>query len=83
MMYSSPNVIQNRNEHDLISDFESEIPFYLRTKELVKLLDDLSLDRNYDNNLLKIYSALEKYNFVDKKEVLAIKAWLNDLEKIK
>lgn len=41
MAYTSPNVTQLRNEHDLMQDFESESPMYLTNETIV---DKLSKD---------------------------------------
>ena len=35
MMYSSPNVIQNRNEHNLMSDFKSEYEMYIHNEKIL------------------------------------------------
>ena len=40
MMYSSPNVIQNRNEHDLISDFKSEYEMYIHNENILNFIEN-------------------------------------------
>jgi hypothetical protein len=40
MMYSSPNVIQNRNEHNLISDFKSEYEMYIHNETILNFIED-------------------------------------------
>ena len=39
MMYSSPNVIQNRNEHNLLSDFKSEIEMYIHNETILNIIE--------------------------------------------
>ena len=56
MMYSSPNVVQYRNEHSLIDDFKSEYEMYLHNE---KILDFIG------NNM-------EAYDVNSKKELLTI-----------
>lgn len=40
MMYASPNVIQNRNEHNLISDFKSEYEMYIHNENILNFIED-------------------------------------------
>jgi hypothetical protein len=40
IMYSSPNVIQNRNEHNLISDFKSEYEMYIHNENILNFIED-------------------------------------------
>jgi len=70
MMYSSPNVIQKRNEHDLISDFKSEYEMYIHNEYILNILDI----KNYKKKMLymiqsssklpEIYECLKNKNFV-------------------
>lgn len=38
MMYSSPNVVQNRNEHNLIQDFKSEYEMYIHNETIAAIV---------------------------------------------
>lgn len=38
MMYASPNVIQYRNQHDLMSDFKSEYEMYVHNENILKFI---------------------------------------------
>jgi FkbM family methyltransferase len=40
MMYSSPNVTQYRNEHDLMSDFKSEYEMYIHNENILNFIED-------------------------------------------
>jgi len=66
MMYSSPNVIQNRNEHNLISDFKSEYEMYIHNENILKFIEN----KNYlyiiqsASKLPDIYDCLRKRDFV-------------------
>ena len=40
MMYTSPNVIQNRNEHNLISDFKSEYEMYIHNENILNFIEN-------------------------------------------
>ena len=39
MAYTSPNVTQLRNEHDLIKDFESEYSMYIANEKILNIID--------------------------------------------
>ena len=39
MMYTSPNVTQNRNEHNLISDFKSEYEMYIHNETILNYIE--------------------------------------------
>lgn len=43
LMFSSPNVIQKRNEHNLMSDFRSEVEMFLHNETIVDTLEEISL----------------------------------------
>jgi hypothetical protein len=40
MMYSSPNVVQNRNEHNLINDFKSEYEMYIHNEKILDYIEN-------------------------------------------
>jgi len=79
--FHKATVYQERNEHDFMKDFESELPCYIQTEKVVSILENLSLTQNYESNLLKIYSALYKQKYVAEKELVILNAWLEDLKK--
>ena len=39
MLYTSPNVIQNRNEHNLIQDFKSEYEMYINNEKILNFIE--------------------------------------------
>ncbi len=67
MMYSSPNVIQNRNEHNLISDFKSEYEMYIHNEHILDFIED---NKKYlyiiqsASNLPDIYKCLKNCDYV-------------------
>lgn len=80
--FTQATVYQERNVHNLMKDFESEIPCYLQTKQVVEILDELALDKDYERNLTIIYRALQKANIVEVQELEILDAWLLDLKNI-
>lgn len=85
VVFHGPEVIQERNEHDLMRDFADEVDGYLRNKQLVHILTDLTLkpgDGHQCENLLSCYEGLVAQQFFAEKELILVKAWLTDLETI-
>jgi hypothetical protein len=39
-MYSSPNVIQRRNEHNLLNDFKSEYEMYIHNETILDYIEN-------------------------------------------
>jgi hypothetical protein len=76
-MYSSPNVIQNRNEHNLISDFKSEYEMYIHNENILDYIEN-----NIDNDitsikdvLLLIYNNLLLNNVITQKDIDILNKW--------
>jgi len=53
MMYSSPNVVQNRNEHNLINDFKSEYEMYIHNEKILDYIESNLEDKSNINELIK------------------------------
>jgi hypothetical protein len=73
---------QERNEHNLMLDFESEISMYQQTEEIVSVLDNaVKSNCSINENLVNAYSSLEKIHVVDPLELKLIDYWLSDISK--
>ena len=86
VLFHKPTMWQERNEHNLISDFEDEIPGYLHNEKICNALEGLSIKSGIDNlglNLTICYEKLVELGMIDKKELSLIDAWLDDLEKVR
>lgn len=79
LAFVSPSVYQERNEHDLMKDFLSEIECYLNVEKVVSILDRLSLTGIPTNDIRTIYEKLYKNGIVQEVELKALEAWLKDL----
>ena len=80
-----PEVVQERNPHDLMQDFNEEIPGYQRNRELVTVLMGLSLRNGAGNagaNLRDCYLALVAWEFFPPAELDLVDLWLRDLERV-
>lgn len=81
--FATSNTRQERNPHDYLRDFESEIPMYLHGEKAASIAQEVTRpDYTIEQNLLKIYIALAKERIVDKKELPVLKAWLSDIKDI-
>ena len=77
MMYSSPNVIQNRNEHNLISDFKSEYEMYIHNENILDYIENNIDDsvKSIKDMLLLIYNNLLLNNVIKQKDILILNRW--------
>jgi hypothetical protein len=82
LAFTSPVVRQDRNEHDLMSDFESEVPCQLHAHDVARLLRELTLGSDASDNMRCAYGALRENGIVQPNETNACDAWLSDIESI-
>ena len=85
IMFHSSNVYQKRNPHILMKDFKDEIPVYLNIDSIYQTLKKIRLKKgsnNYLSNLVKCYYQLCKKGYIDKKEMVSVKAWKEDIKKL-
>ena len=83
-MFTEALVWQERNQHNLMKDFEDEVPGYLQNNALVDLLASLKLREGVDfdsvsGNLVACYEALCANDIVGPAEVPLVRAWVSDL----
>jgi hypothetical protein len=82
VLYHEATVWQERNEHDLMRDFEDEIPGYLQNGRIRRLLEALELAPGVENipdNLRRCYGVLIREDLIDVKERALLDAWLHDV----
>jgi hypothetical protein len=83
--HSPSEVYQDRNEHDLLKDFEDEIPGYLKNDLIVEILSALKLKQGEENmcdNLLTCYHALVNKNILPLEEIHSLTQWIREYEEI-
>ena len=84
VLYHEPTVWQERNEHNLMKDFEDEIPGYTNNTRICKELGDLKLKQgteNICNNLITCYQRLVDIEVIGKEEMTLLNAWVKDISK--
>lgn len=78
--FTTATVFQDRNIHNYLKDFESEIPCYLFADKVIELANNSVKPSNtIAENLFKVYEALQKENIVKQEELEILSAWLKDV----
>lgn len=77
MAYTSPNVIQLRNEHDLMSDFKSEYSMYIANEKIIPIIQNgVENLKNNKEILYEIYKNLFDNNIITQLDLDICKEWL-------
>lgn len=85
ILFHNSTVIQERNDHNLLKDFQDEIDGYLNNQKIVNLLKELNLKSGVDNigeNLYECYSKLVEDAIIPEKELRLVENWLEDLQMV-
>ena len=78
--FGMATVVQDRNSHDLLRDFESELPMYLMPTETFESLQMAAArGKNVRESLRECYEELLRLKIVRKEELETLELWLNDL----
>jgi len=83
VVFHGPEVSQQRNVHNLMRDFTDEVPGYTRNREMVELLEGLTLARGaaeVGNNMMICYEKLIETGFFPAREIDLLSAWLHDVK---
>ena len=77
MMYTSPNVIQHRNQHDLMSDFKSEYEMYIHNETILNIIEkNTDTILSVKELLITIYNNLLSANIIKQADVDILKKWI-------
>jgi len=82
VVYHGPESVQRRNIHDLLRDFEDEIPGYLNSNRIKSILERVQLSSHADeigDNLHRCYEALIGAGIVPSREMPLVEGWLDDI----
>lgn len=81
--FTKATVVQKRNPHDYMKDFESEIPMYQYCSSVPELVSkSISASASISDNLFNAYKQLESKGVVTPREIETLEAWLFDLQNI-
>ena len=82
VLFHEATVWQERNDHNLMRDFQDEVPGYLHNRAIGATLDALPIEpgvQNLGENLRRCYTALVCMGVVGEAELPLLEAWLGDL----
>jgi hypothetical protein len=85
VLFHAPTVHQDRNFHDLMRDFEDEIPGYLENRQIAEILEKFDAEPGVENipgNMRGCYDRLAAAGILDEKEPDLLDLWLRDLAAI-
>lgn len=85
LAFHAADVIQDRNEHNLLRDFQDEVPGYINNARICTVLERLKLETGVESvgaNMRRCYEALVGEAIFPKKELRLIDGWLTDLKSI-
>jgi hypothetical protein len=81
--FTTATVVQERNPHDYMKDFLSEIPCYLHARNTVELTRTaVKKNASISENLHRAYTALRKASIVQPAELKSLEAWLHDVARL-
>lgn len=82
VVFHPPEVDQARNPHNLMRDFNDEVPGYESNDSIARILEDTKLEAGNDevaNNLVRCYESLVSHEIFPEKELPIVKAWIDDV----
>ena len=86
ILFHEPTVRQERNEHNLLHDFNDEIPGYLHNSKICEVLETLPLKSGVEKiggNLRVCYEKLVSMSLIGREELQLLDAWLEDIEQLR
>jgi hypothetical protein len=83
VIFHSPTVYQERNEHSLLRDFEDEISGYLLNDKIRLVLESLTLDATDMFRSVRLcYEALVNEKLIPSEELVILRGWERILKKL-
>jgi hypothetical protein len=80
--FTQATVKQERNPHDYMKDFISEIPCYLHGENVIDTISNqISSSFSIYENLVIAYEELFKKGIVERNELLLVNRWVSDIKK--
>lgn len=81
LAYRGPSMVQERNPHNLLRDFEAEVPGYLQNAAIVERLGTLDMEpgpKGIRANMRRCYETLVAIQLVDAIELKLLDLWFED-----
>ena len=86
ILFHEPTMRQERNVHNLLRDFNDEIPGYIHNSEICEALESLCLESGVEkigDNLKVCYEKLVSMSLIGREELQLLDAWLEDIEQLR
>jgi hypothetical protein len=86
ILFHEPTMKQERNVHNLLRDFNDEIPGYLHNSEIREALESLPLESGVEkirDNLKVCYEKLVSMSLIGREELQLLDAWLEDIKQLR
>ena len=82
--FYSATSYQERNDHNVMNDFRSEVSMYSNMEEIFQTIyQSCKTSNSIINNLMDCYISLSKKDFVKDEELRILSNWLTDLNSLK
>jgi hypothetical protein len=79
--FTQATVVQNRNDHSYLSDFESEIPCYLHAEKILDVVAGAVFSHfSIETNLVNAYESLIRHHLIPESEMRLVLAWVEDIQ---
>lgn len=84
LVFTKPYVVQDRNAHNYLADFNAELPLYERTSVLLEYLSTrpYNYKKSSIRNLLDLYIDLYERDYLEELDITLIKNWTAWIEVI-
>lgn len=85
IIFHSAEVEQDRNQHNLLHDFNDEIPGFLNNDRIADILSQVDIPTTNNHNFLGLrlcYEALVAEGIFPEKELLLLESWIHDIKTV-
>jgi len=83
LSFSKASVVQVRNEHNLMSDFNDEVVGYQNNREICEILKQASLDwtkeMSIKSKVVSAWASLNAERYIRDEEILILNNWMSNL----
>jgi hypothetical protein len=78
-----PLVVQHRNQHSYLADFDAEQDLYYKSGKLIELLGEWSPKSSYpQEQIIELFRLLYERDYVGIKDVRMVELWISELNRV-
>ncbi len=83
LVFSPPKILQERNEHNYLGDFNAEQDLYSKSGKLIEFLSEWdSVDDTVPKRMEKLWIDLYEHGYIEINDVHAVQAWIGALNQV-